>query len=125
MSHTYHKIWLHYIWSTKNREKIITKDFIKELIPHFKEYGEENNIYIDTINAVSEHAHALIRIDPAQAPAQVANLIKGESSNWINKTDLLKTKFAWQEGYSAFSVSASQVDKVRKYIKNQENIIKK
>ncbi len=111
MSHTYHKIWLHFIWATKNRENIITQDLKTNLIQHFKEYGDENDIYSDTINAVSDHTHALIGIDPTQAPAQIANLIKGESSNWINKNDFLNVKFAWQEGYSVFSVSASKVNK--------------
>jgi len=52
---------------------------------------------------------------------KIANLLKGESSNWINQNDFLKIKFAWQNGYGVFSVSESQLDKVRKYILNQEN----
>jgi len=47
-------------------------------------------------------------------------LIKGESSFWINKHDLIKQKFEWQDEYFAVSVSESGIDKVREYIKNQE-----
>ena len=58
---------------------------------------------------------------PSQSPAQIANLIKGESSNWINQNDFIKIKFSWQNGYGVFSVSDSQLNKIRSYILNQEN----
>lgn len=48
-------------------------------------------------------------------------LIKGESSFWINKHGLTKEKFEWQDEYFAVSVSESQLNRVREYIKNQEN----
>ena len=120
MSHTYHKIWLHFIWSTKERTSLITKRLKKGLIKHFKEYGHENGIYVDTVNGVQDHLHFLIGLDPTQSPSKIANLLKGESSNWVNKNDFLKAKFAWQEGYSVFSVSESHVKRVRDYIINQE-----
>jgi len=125
LSHTYHKIWLHYIWATKNRQPLITKDWKNKLIHHFKEYGKENDIYVDTANGIPDHFHLLIGLKPSQSPAQVANLLEGESSSWINKNDFIKAKFNWQQGYSVFSVSASGVDDVRKYIKNQEEHHKK
>ena len=120
MSHTYHKIWLHYIWATKKRQPLITKDWKNKLIHHFKEYGKENDIYVDTANGIPNHFHLLIGLKPSLSPAQVANLLEGESSSWINKNDFIKAKFNWQQGYSVFSVSASGVDEVREYIKNQE-----
>ena len=51
----------------------------------------------------------------------LSQLIKGESSFWINKNNLTKTKFEWQDDYYAVSVSHSAVNRVREYIKNQEN----
>jgi len=48
-------------------------------------------------------------------------ILKGESSYWINKNNLCKQKFEWQDEYFAISVSESMVDKVREYIKNQED----
>ncbi len=117
---SYHKIWMHFVWSTKRREKIIKKELKQKLIYHFKEYGEENNIYVDTVNGEMEHIHLLAGLKPTQAPSDIANLIKGESSNWINSNNFIHGKFAWQRGYAVFSVSESQVDKVRHYIRNQE-----
>ncbi len=118
---TYHKIWMHFVWSTKKRERIITKDLKHRLIYHFKKYGEENDFYIDTTNGDMEHVHLLTGLKPTKAPSDIANLIKGESSHWINSNNFIRSKFAWQGGFSVFSISESQVDKVRRYIRNQED----
>ncbi|MBL7047193.1 MAG: IS200/IS605 family transposase [Candidatus Marinimicrobia bacterium] len=117
---TYHKIWMHFVWSTKKRERIIIKELTQKLIFHFKEYGEENSIYVDTVNGEMEHIHLLTGLKPTQAPSDIANLIKGESSHWINSNNFIRGKFSWQRGFSVFSVSESQVDKVRRYVRNQE-----
>jgi putative transposase len=70
---------------------------------------------------MSEHLHCLISLGKDQTIAQVAQLIKGESSYWINKNALTTSKFYWQDDYFAVSVSESNVDKVTNYIKNQES----
>lgn len=64
--------------------------------------------------------HLLVRLRPSQSPADVANLLKGESSNWINKNDFIRGKFSWQNGYGVFSVSESQLGKIHNYINKQE-----
>lgn len=120
MSHTYHKIWLQFVWSTKDRSPIITKKLKTKLIKHFKEYGSKNEIYIDIVNGIEDHLHFLIGLNPKQSPAKIANLLKGESSNWVNKNIFIRAKFSWQEGYSVFSVSPKDINKVREYIRNQE-----
>ena len=120
MSHTYHKIWLQFVWSTKDRSPIITKKLKNKLIKHFKEYGSKNEIYIDIVNGIEDHLHFLIGLNPKQSPAKIANLLKGESSNWVNKNIFIRAKFSWQEGYSVFSVSPKDINKVREYIRNQE-----
>jgi REP element-mobilizing transposase RayT len=125
MSHTYHKIWLHYIWATKYRKPLITKNLKIKLNGHIKKNAKDNDIYIDTVNGIVDHIHLLVGLYPSQCPSYIANMIKGESSNWINKNDFIKQKFAWQGGYSVFSVSESNVQKVREYIMNQEEHHKK
>ncbi len=57
--------------------------------------------------------------------SKTIQLIKGESSYWINKQSLLKSKFEWADEYYAVSVSESQLDNVRRYIDNQEEHHKK
>jgi len=116
----YIRIWIHLIFSTKNRDKLITKSLKPQLIDHIRENAQKKDIYIDFINCVEDHCHILISLGASQSISETARLIKGESSNWVNKNKLSKIHFAWQEEYIAVSVSESQVDKVREYIKNQE-----
>ncbi len=114
------KIWIHLIWSTKNREKLISKELKQILLQHIKENARLKEIFIDTLNCVQDHIHLLISLGREQTISKIVMLIKGESSNWVNKNKLLKGKFEWQDEYIAVSVSESQVDKVREYINNQE-----
>lgn len=121
MSQTYSRIWMHYIWHTKNNEPLISKTLIPKLIGHYKEkYIKGGEIYIDTANGVADHFHLLVGQLPTINPSKVSNLIKGESSHWINSNDFIQQKFAWQDGYSVFSVSHSMLKKVRDYILGQE-----
>ncbi len=117
---SYHKLWYHFIWATKNRERLITAPLKDPLAAHFNKYGESKGFYVDSVNGDMDHVHLLVRVKPTKAPADVANLFKGESSNWINKNNFIRGKFAWQNGYAVFSVSESQLPVIRKYIKNQE-----
>lgn len=117
---TYYKIWMHFIWATSKWQRIITNELKQKLILHYKKYGKEKGFYVDTVNGDMEHVHLLVSIKPSQTPSGIANALKGESSNWINRNKYIRSKFAWQRGYSVFSVSESQVGKVKNYIKNQE-----
>lgn len=116
----YIKIWIHLIFSTKNRQKIISKELKKVLMPHIKGNSIKKNIYIDFMNCVEDHFHSLISMRGNQSISNIAQLIKGESSHWINENKLIPTKFEWQNDYIAVSVSESNVNIVREYIKNQE-----
>lgn len=117
---SYVKIWVHVVFSTKNRFPFLTKDIRYEVFNHIIENCREKEIYLQAINGYTEHIHCLISLGKDQSIAHVAKLIKGESSFWLNKQELTKEKFAWQDDYFAVSVSESQVDKVVNYIKNQE-----
>jgi len=92
----------------------------QKIIDHIKEYAQSKNIHIDHINGTEDHLHALVSMDADQNIATIANLIKGESSHWINKQSLLEEKFSWQDEYFAVSISESQIDNIRHYIRNQE-----
>jgi len=116
----YIKIWIHLIFSTKNRDKLISKALKPKLLSHIRENAVEKEIYIDFINCVEDHCHILLSLGGSQSVSDMALLIKGESSNWVNKNKLSKVHFAWQEEYIAVSISESQVNRVRDYIKNQE-----
>ena len=98
----------------------LTKQLLPKVLNHIMENCREKGIYLQAINGYTDHIHCLISLDKEQTIAKVVQLIKGESSNWINKNQLTKQKFMWQDDYFAVSVSESQYEKVANYIKIQE-----
>ena len=114
------KIWIHLVWATKNRAPVLTKDIREIIFKHIKENGKKKNIHVDFVNGHCDHVHCLISLNAEQTIAKVVQLLKGESSYWANKNNLCEEKLAWQDEYFAVSVSESGVDRVREYIKNQE-----
>jgi REP element-mobilizing transposase RayT len=115
------KVYIHFVWSTKNRVPFLdSKELRLKVWNHIRENAKKKGIFIDFINGYSEHCHCLISLGVDQTIQKVMQLIKGESSFWINKQGLTKQKFEWQDEYFAVSVSESIVDRVREYIKNQE-----
>ena len=121
----YTKVFLHLIWSTKNRRHLISNDLKPLLLQHIKENSVKKGIFIDTLNCVSDHIHLIVSLGTEQAIAKTVMLIKGESSFWVNKEKLIKNNFEWQDEYIALSVSYSAIEKVRSYILNQEEHHKK
>jgi putative transposase len=87
---------------------------------HIIENCVKKKIFLQEINGYDEHLHCLISLGREQSISKVSQLIKGESSYWINKNNICQETFMWQDDYFAVSVSESQVSKVVKYIKNQE-----
>ena len=115
------KIYIHLVFSTLDRKPLLNSlDLRIKLWKHIKQNGTEKGIFIDMINGYSDHCHCLISLSSNQTIEKIVQLIKGESSHWLNKNQLTKEKFAWQDEYFAVSVSESMIENVRNYIKNQE-----
>ena len=115
------KVYIHFVWCTKNRIPFLASPEIrKQLWQHIRQNAKEKNIFIDFVNGYDNHCHCLVSLGIDQTIQKTMQLIKGESSFWINKHDLIKQKFEWQDEYFAVSVSESGIDKVREYVKNQE-----
>lgn len=115
------KVYIHFVWSTKNRIPFLNSaDLRKKVWNHIRENATSKGIFVDFISGYDDHCHCLISLGSDQTIQKTIQLIKGESSFWINKNQLTKEKFEWQDEYFAVSVSESMIDKVRNYIKNQE-----
>ena len=121
----YIRIWIHFVWATKDRQPYLTESIRKKVFQHITENAKAKGIYLDHINGHLEHVHCLISLHADQNIATVAQLLKGESSFWINKNKLTVENFGWQDEYFAASVSHSQINVVRQYIRNQEEHHKK
>ena len=115
------KVYVHFVWTTKNRIPFLDSRELREKVwHHIIANALEKGIFIDFVNGYSNHCHCLISLGVDQTLLKIMQLIKGESSFWINKQQLTPSKFEWQDEYYAVSVSESIIDRVRKYIINQE-----
>lgn len=98
--------------------------FKKEIRPvvfeHIKQNALSKKIFIDTMNGVEDHVHVLLGLNADMSIAKTIQLIKGESSFWINKQKMTPASFEWADEYYSVSVSESMLQKVKDYINNQE-----
>lgn len=118
--HSYSRCWVHLIWGTLNREKLLNKTAAARVSRYLAEYADKEGIYMKINFVNGDHVHALLDLPTTLPIEKVVQLLKGSSSHWINSSDLVTGKFAWGRGYGAFSVSHSNVDSVARYIAGQE-----
>jgi REP element-mobilizing transposase RayT len=119
------KIWIHAVWGTKNREPFLEKGILESVCNHIKENGKLKGIFIECINGYSDHLHCLMLLNADSSISKQMQLIKGESSFWINKNKIIKGHFEWADEYFASSVSEDKLDVVKAYIINQQEHHKK
>lgn len=114
------KVYLHLIFSTKNREPFITKEIRKELNGYLG--GILNNLGCPTVSieSVSDHVHALFMLSRTHSISDVVEEVKKSSSRWIKEQGEAFSAFYWQAGYGVFSVSESVVESVKEYLAKQE-----
>jgi len=126
MPHSLTYIRIHLIFSTKDRKPLILESFESNLNYHIKEkLSNDFESFVESIGGSKDHIHILFNHSPNHSLKDIVKGIKGESSHWINENNFLEEKFAWQAGYSAFSISIDKVAIVRNYIKNQKEHHKK
>jgi len=120
MAHASVKVYIHFVWTTKNRKPLLRGDARKHSRNHIEEYAGTNGIVLHAIAMRPEHAHLLVDLGRSQRIEDVAKLLKGESSHWINLNNLIAPKFSWQTGYWAGSVSYQHLDVVKRYVETQD-----
>jgi putative transposase len=117
MSHTCGNILLHFIWSTHERRPLITPEIRDDVFAYVGGIVREMDETALIIGGVTDHVHMLVRARPMHAAAEIARVVKTNSSRWIRER---VPEFAWQTGYGVFSVSESNVSAVTEYVANQE-----
>jgi REP element-mobilizing transposase RayT len=121
MANTYTTLLVHYVFSTKRREKIIKGIMQERLWPYIGGIARENKMKAHAVGGTEDHVHLLLSLPATISVSKAIQLIKGGSSIWINNTfpDYNK-KFRWQEGYGAFTVGISHIEDTISYINNQK-----
>lgn len=120
MANTFSQIYLHIIFSVKDRERLIKDYFRTELYKYITQTITNKGQKLIVINGTDDHIHLVISINPDLRCSELVKSIKISSSKWINEKKLLRTKFQWQAGYGVFSYSKSQMNSLIEYINNQE-----
>jgi REP element-mobilizing transposase RayT len=115
----------HIVFSTKNRGPSITPDIRDGLYAYLGGIVRSEGGILLEVGGVADHVHLVVKLKPVVAVATALRVIKSNSSRWVNDTAGRNERFEWQVGYAAFSVSESQVEAVRRYVRNQEEHHKK
>ena len=120
MANTFTQIHLQVIIAVKFRMGLISSDWESRLFDYLIAIIHNHGHKVLAINGMPDHVHILFGFRPNQSLSKLIQLLKASSSKWINEEKLTKYKFAWQEGYGAFSYTKSDVPKVVKYIIQQK-----
>jgi len=120
MAQTLTSICFHVVFSTKNREPVITDAIKARLHAYLGGITREYGAIPIRINGIDDHVHELIETTATFVLPDFMRTLKANSSKWVHETFPSARAFAWQSGYAAFSVSRSNVPAVKKYIADQE-----
>jgi REP element-mobilizing transposase RayT len=120
MPGAYCNLLYHFVFSTKERRPLIASAIKPRLREYIRGILKEHEGELLELDGVADHVHLLVRLHPACAVADALRMIKANSPKWMNETAGHEPRFAWQEGYAAFTVSQSQVPRLLTYIRGQE-----
>jgi putative transposase len=120
MSSTLTNLLYHVVFSTKNRDPIITKPIRGELYKYMGGIVRGEGGTLLEIGGMPDHVHLVVRFKAEPSVATMVKIVKSKSSKWLNEQPKRPGRFEWQRGYAAFTVSVSQLEPVRAYVRNQE-----
>jgi len=114
------QLYTHLIFAVKYRERLLNEEIRSEVFSYMSGVVKNRKHKSIIINGVSDHIHILIGLNTNDKISDLVASLKRSSSTFINQQNWLRGKFPWQDGYGAFSYGRSQLEKVYKYIANQE-----
>ena len=120
MANTYANILIHVVFSTKDRQSLISSSLRERFYPYMGGITKKNEFKILCVGGTEDHVHIFFSLNTSISIAKAGQLIKGGTSKWIHDIFPTHKLFSWQEGYGAFSVSISNVEEIRTYIEHQE-----
>lgn len=119
MANTYSAVYHHIVFSTKNREPLISPVIESRVWGYLGGVVRENGCVPLRIGGIETHVHLLVVMSPSVATSELVKQIKVASTHWIRANFPGLESFGWQDGFGVFSVSKSSVDEVARYIDNQ------
>jgi putative transposase len=120
MANTFSQIYLQFVFAVKGRQCLIAKENKEELHKYMTGLVQNRKAKMLAVHCMPDHIHLFVGFRPVMSIADFVKEIKVESNEFITNKGWIKGKFRWQEGYGVFSYSHSHIDRVVKYILNQE-----
>ena len=121
MAQSLSRLWTHLIFSTKDRFPFLIDDQIRQdMHAYLAKVLRSHDCETLVVGGTRDHVHSLFALSRKHAISEIVKEIKRTSSTWIKDVSAAHRKFHWQNGYGAFSVSQSHLDRVRNYIEKQE-----
>jgi putative transposase len=120
MANTLTNLLYHIVFSTKDREPLIQATFRDEFEKYIAGIVRNEGGIVLGIGGMPDHLHLVAKFRPDRSVAEMARLIKANSSKWVNENHGNPGRFVWQSGYAAFSVSQSQLNGLLAYVANQD-----
>ena len=120
MANTYTQLHIQFIFAVKYRAALIESFWKESLHKYITGIFQNNKHKMLQLNSMLDHIHILIGLNSEQSISSIIQNVKSESSKWINNQNLTRKRFAWQDGYGAFSYSKSHLPQVIHYIQQQE-----
>ena len=121
MSHTFHQLYYHFIWSTHSRDLLIDRIWRPQLLNLLNEEVKNKGGIPIRHNAMPDHIHLLVRLQPKIALSDFIGQVKGATSFRANREIEKKHKLQWQEGYGVLSLRQNELSTVSRYIDRQED----
>jgi putative transposase len=120
MGHSFHQLYNHFAWSTHSRVALIHRDYRPELLKIVNEEAKTRGGWPIRHNAMPDHVHLLVRLPPTLKVSEYIGQVKGATAHRVNNEIRPSFKLKWQEGYGALTLRKDEVEKVSRYIDNQE-----
>lgn len=120
MANTYSQLYIQIVFSVKRRQRLISKEHKEELQKYITGIIQNRNTKLLAISCMPDHIHILVGMKPNTLLSDLVRDIKVSSTKFINENNWMNKKFRWQEGFGAFSYSHSHLDRIIRYINNQE-----
>ena len=119
MGNSYISLYIHYIFSTKQRLPLIVPEIQDRLWPYMGGIARENDMKTLAVGGMPDHIHILLSLPGTISISKAIQIIKGNSSKWITETFQTSSHFSWQKGYGAFSINISILQDTIRYIQKQ------
>lgn len=120
MANTFSHLNIHVVFTVLGKENLLLKSFRTDLFKYIAGILNKSGEFSLAVNGYQDYVHAFFEMKPSHCLSNIVQVLKTNSSKWINDNQLIKGKFAWQEGYGSFSYSRTQRNNVINYIINQE-----